>query len=182
MFFLTTKQHIHHNYGKSPFFIGKLWKITIRLGVPIFKAQFLVHESSKNNPWPRGLERQGRTILAYCLLSKPAKKRAQFCDRKIAENDLTGLELSRYIIVNHSKSYNTDIWMMEWWNFTVDACFGGRIFDPPPCKPQRSLRKTPQSSEECFNTAMEAHLANLDPNMRITTSVVSAPGLNWWWW
>ena len=31
----------------------------------------------------RGLERQGRTILAYCLLSKPAKKRAQFCDRKI---------------------------------------------------------------------------------------------------
>lgn len=38
------------------------------------------------------------------------------------------------------------------------------------------LSKTPQSSEECFNTAMEAHLANLDPNMRITTSVVSVTG------
>lgn len=34
-------------------------------------------------------------------------------------------------------------------------------------------RKTPQSSEECFATAMEAHLSNLDPNMRITTGVVS---------
>ena len=35
------------------------------------------------------------------------------------------------------------------------------------------LRKAPQSSEECFATAMEAHLSNLDPNMRITTGVVS---------
>ena len=37
------------------------------------------------------------------------------------------------------------------------------------------LSKAPQSSEECFSTALEAHLANLDPNMRITTSVVSVP-------
>jgi len=38
------------------------------------------------------------------------------------------------------------------------------------------LSKTPQSSEECFATAMEAHLSNLDPNMRITTGVVSVTG------
>lgn len=38
------------------------------------------------------------------------------------------------------------------------------------------LSKAPQSSEECFSTALEAHLANLDPNMRITTSVVSVTG------
>ncbi|CAK9089493.1 Peptidylprolyl isomerase [Durusdinium trenchii] len=40
------------------------------------------------------------------------------------------------------------------------------------------LSKAPQSSEECFSTALEAHLANLDPNMRITTSVVSVPWPN----
>ncbi|CAE7227603.1 FKBP65 [Symbiodinium sp. KB8] len=35
------------------------------------------------------------------------------------------------------------------------------------------LSKSEDSSKECFETAREAHLANLDPNMRITTSIVS---------
>ena len=38
------------------------------------------------------------------------------------------------------------------------------------------LSKARESSSECFETAMEAHLSNLDPNMRITTSVVSVTG------
>ena len=38
------------------------------------------------------------------------------------------------------------------------------------------LSKARESSSECFETAMEAHLSNLDPNMRITTAVVSVTG------
>jgi len=35
------------------------------------------------------------------------------------------------------------------------------------------LSKSKDSSEETFNTALQAHLANIDPNGRVTTSVVS---------
>ncbi|CAJ1419125.1 unnamed protein product [Effrenium voratum] len=38
------------------------------------------------------------------------------------------------------------------------------------------LSKSETSSRETFETAIEAHLANLDPNMRITTSIVSVTG------